>query len=670
MDAHASEAQLTRLQLAGAAALVAVCLLTLGNAMLRSPEVPFLTAFRNAEWIAAPLPRSSDAITVDLEAVPAFVFTKRFRIPEPGARAADEPVVVEARALRDLDLALNGRAITAEPAPASWREPHRIDVSAGLRPGANELRATVRNPRGPALLALRVEGRGLDVATDTTWEVAWEGVLPQLAVLASDTRLNAESLSMPTPGVLLGARAGSLALLFLASALAYALLGPRLPAHLRARMPEVVLGLVTLYWIALFALKLSRMPVLMGFDVPGHLEYIDWLLARHALPLATDGWSTYHPPLFYALTASLVGAFDVARDSELARSLYRLVSFLAGLANVWLTWLLARRLFRGRPLEASLAVGFAGLLPMNVYLSAYVSNEPLHGALASLAVWAACVLLLERGCPPLRLALVALALGLALLTKFTSLLLVPVIAFFLGFKRWAVDARPPARAVGSVAALLLGIALVAGWYYARNWAHFGTPLVLNTHLPGSLGWWEQPGFHTADYYTGFGEVLRHPFFAGYHSVWDGLYSTFWGDGLVAGMVSLHTRHLFWSYDFMTLGYTLALPATGLLALGFALTVRAALRDPDPGRRMALSLVSTLVFVVGFALVYVTLPLPYYAQAKAFYGLAAIVPLAIVAAHGLAAIPGFFPGDRFLALRALYFGWLGALAGVLVLSYLG
>ena len=45
---------------------------------------------------------------------------------------------------------------------------------------------------------------------------------------------------------------------------------------------------------------------------------------------------------------------------------------------------------------------------------------------------------------------------------------------------------------------LLTMLALAGWFYARNQLHFGTPLMGNWALPGAdQTWWQQPGFHTA-----------------------------------------------------------------------------------------------------------------------------------------------------------------------------
>ena len=72
---------------------------------------------------------------------------------------------------------------------------------------------------------------------------------------------------------------------------------------------------------------------------------------------------------------------------------------------------------------------------------------------------------------------------------------------------------------------------------------------------------------------------------------------------------------------------------------------------------------------SLALFTITLRLPYYAQAKAFYILSAIVPLSIVAALGLAWVPERLAG-RWPAASAIYSGWLGTLAATILLAFLG
>jgi hypothetical protein len=665
----ASKTRISKLQGLGAAALVFASVLALAQAILVSPDVPFVfqpIGRDPAQWITAPSRLDSNAIRVDLHNVPVYTFEKQFEL---SARPRSAPV--ELRALRSYDLFVNHQRVSPPEPPASWKRAAVFDVAAQLAPGPNRIRVEVENPHGPALLQLDLDTQEQRIRSNASWSVVGPTGSPGVhAVRADDTRLHPQSFSMPRAGEMLVRWAPALGLLFVASVGLYLAASRLMRGRVRARAAEITLALATIYWIAVFVFKMSRLPVLTGFDIGGHLFYIDFLLEKHALPLATDGWSTYHPPLFHLLTALLVALFDAARESETGRVLYRLICFLAGLGNVWLSYFLARRLFENDPLRTGLAVAVTALLPMNIYMAAYVSNESLHSAWVSLALLLACDLMLRRGHPPLRVAGLAAALGLAILTKFTSLLMIPVLAFFVGAKAWLLDTGRLRRGVGVGLGVVLGATLVGGWFYLRNWIYFRNPFVWNVDLPGDWTWWEQPGFHTPAWYSGFGQALRHPFFAGYHSFWDAIYSTLWGDGLVAGMIRVSTRHPMWNYDFMTIGYWLAFPATVLVLLGFGRALLIAFRDPDLHRRFAMALVTTALYVIAFALLYVTFQLPYYAQAKAFYALSVVLPLSIAAALGLSLVPEHFAGPRFLAVRALYYGWLGTLAGVLVLSFLG
>jgi len=283
--------------------------------------------------------------------------------------------------------------------------------------------------------------------------------------------------------------------------------------------------------------------------------------------------------------------------------------------------------------------------------------------------------LLAEHMGPWRAAGVGGAFGLAALTKFTALAVAPVAFFFLAVKLVAVERARPGRALARLGAAAGVFALVCGWFYARNVWLFGEPLVGNWNLPRpDQVWWQQPGFHTVAYYTGFGEALRHPYLSGFHSFWDGLYSTMWGDGGIGGRVFPEQRHPYWHWGFMSAGYLLALPVTGLLALGGAWLVRDALGlgrtgpSREPRRRAALSMLLTALYAVGFSIFWLTLDLPYFAQAKAFYGLCALGPLALCFAVGTARAGAWL--ERRLGAPALWAlgGVVGAACGTFFLAF--
>jgi len=266
-------------------------------------------------------------------------------------------------------------------------------------------------------------------------------------------------------------------------------------------------------------------------------------------------------------------------------------------------------------------------------------------------------------------AWLGLWLGLAALAKFTALALAPVAHFFLACKLVAIERAPAARALGLpalAAAILLG---VAGWYYARNVLVFGTPFAGNWgDLAPGMSWWQQPGFHTPTWYLRFGESLVHPYLAGFVSFWDGVYSTLWGDGGIGGRVDPGQRHGFWHHDFVSSAYWLGLPATALLAFGAWLALRRAFRDADARVRAALSFLLTACYAVGFSLLVLTAPLPYFAQAKASYALCLAGPLALFFADGAARVDAALAARAATAWRAAFAGLLAALCGGFFLGY--
>jgi hypothetical protein len=644
----------SRAQQAGAVALAAASLGFLLQRCACSPQVPFIRQSASAPWIMPASPVSAELQQWGRQEIPVARFEKRFRAQPPFGR-----VLLRVRALRRFQAHLNGDAVEgASGDGARWRHERVVDLTSLLRPGLNQLRVDVENAHGPPLLSLRMEGLAEPLRSDPTWSVRIDDGGPQPAIVADDTRPNPASFGVETPLEALARCADTALLLFLLGALGL-LLGRRFAGDRAvALLPGAALLAASAGWLALFAAKVGSMPLQIGFDARHHLAYVEFLRAQRTLPLATDGWSTFHPPLFY-LVSLAAGASPLA---------LKLLPHFAGLAAVWAAWALTRRLFPDDARLQLFAVVFAAALPMNLYSSSYFSNESTHTLLATLSLLAAVDLLLVERTSATKAALLGLLLGLAALVKFTVLLVVPVVLFFLVAKWALVEHAPAARAVRLFVASAAPFLGVAGWFYARNWIAFGDPLVANWgDMPGTGHlWWQQPGFHTLAYYTGFGQALVHPYLSGFHSFWDSVYSTFWGDGFVAGRVLAADRHPFWNYDLMSLGYLVALPATGLLALGTFEVGRRALRDPDPRRRAAFSFLATTAWVVGLGFLYLTLRLPHFSQAKATYTLVMVGPFAVFFALGAGRCDAALA--RWLPVRAAFYGWLAMFAATLFLSF--
>ena len=659
---------LFRLQASAWAALLVLCLGLLAHAILLDQEVPFIRQAGGPQWIMAPPPETTNLIVVNPAAPPAYVFTREFE-----AGPEDSTGRLRGAALKNIRLRLNGEPVALTARGNGWKQGFEADLGGRLRAGRNRLTASVTHPNGPALLQLELEKPSGAIVTDQAWRVAGPGNGAVAAQVATDIALHPGSQKLPASWEIPKSQG---ALLFLA------FVGGAGIAWRRSRLglgsgstnaPAWTLASITCFWVATFALKFWRIPVGIGFDAPAHLVYIDFLLDFGALPTAAYGFSTYHPPLFYVMTSAFVGLLGTESASIAGQVAYRLLPFASGLAGVWLTAWVAGRLWPGEALRPSLAIAIAGLLPMNLYMSAYVSNEPLLAALISGALALATAILLAERVRWVGLACLTLLLGAALLTKFTALAVAPIIAFFVALRAWWLDDHGPGRALAWLVGLVAGAALISGWFYTRNWLLFGDPLVWNLDVPGAPTWWMRPGFHTADWYLRFGEALSHPLFAGYASFWDGVYSTLWGDGLVGGMVSADTRHGLWNDQFQWLTYPLALPATLAMVAGFARLWVRSLRDESPARRLVLSMLVTVLFVLSFSLGLISLQLAFYAQAKAFYLLCAGLPLAIVGAEGLGAATAWSARGTGLGrrtLHCLWVGWMAALGTCIVAAHLG
>ncbi|PYJ03278.1 MAG: hypothetical protein DME25_12640, partial [Verrucomicrobia bacterium] len=168
-----------------------------------------------------------------------------------------------------------------------------------------------------------------------------------------------------------------------------------------------------------------------------------------------------------------------------------------------------------------------------------------------------------------------------------------------------------------------------GWHYFRVWWHFSNPLIGNWDPSLPFAWWQEPGYHTGGWFWHFGEAFVCPMFSSIHGFLDGLYSSLWGDGLGSGSAYLAFRPQ-WNYDWMNMGYLLAIFVMASLAAGATFVlIRFLLQPTLPG-----FLILGLVAVFPLGIVFMTLRVPSYAQVKAFYALPALTPLCALVALGI------------------------------------
>ncbi len=187
---------------------------------------------------------------------------------------------------------------------------------------------------------------------------------------------------------------------------------------------------------------------------------------------------------------------------DTARLLLRIIPLLCGLLQVELAYRAARSVF---PLRRDLQIWgtiIGGLLPMNLYISQVVGNEPLSGLISASAVVMGFVLLnSEREILPDRYFIyLGISLGLALLTKVTAILLVPLAVILIIY---ILNKRQQSWRYIFLRILLVNgiILIIAGWYYIRNWIELGRPFVGGWE---SAAWWQDPGYRTVPDFLSFG----------------------------------------------------------------------------------------------------------------------------------------------------------------------
>ena len=307
---------------------------------------------------------------------------------------------------------------------------------------------------------------------------------------------------------------------------------PAIQALARPRERWVTAATLALLAIGV-AMRLNnavRYPSLHGFDAYAHVTYVWHLLRSGDLPLPSDGWGRFHPPLYYALCAALWSALRSLEPSVVLK-IIGVVFAIASLGSVLVSWAFARRCFPGRRGVAFLAPAVVLFLPVYIYVTPMFGNEVLTIVLCSLACW---VLLRLMEDQRLRDAiLLGTILGLALLTKFTAIVLVAASCATIGLatvvhRRWRTGAV-------HLLVVMASVLVIAGWFYARNARLYGNPFQMSreyfvtrriesSQAKGARGLYAYVSFDP--------RILDEPLYVSgsvVDSVWTGAFASTWFD---------------------------------------------------------------------------------------------------------------------------------------------
>ena len=600
----------------------------------RNNGIAFLPTRPGAEWIIYPKPPE----VVAQHAAPiCAVFRCSFTLSAPPANAT-----LTFRTFKSAAVVINGQKPGHfELAGKNWKSPSIVDVTGLLRTGTNEIIAQVTNSLGPPALWLRLQADRLSLGTDERWEVslgrsAWQKarratqpptIQPGNLLYGSERTMDSVKRVWPVMAALCALS------LFMVWGVNCWLRqrGRQVAASTTDPSAKWIYGLlagVLIARAALFINNAPQLPRLMGFDADAHEQYIQFIQEKHALPLPKDGWEMHQPPLYYAGSALVLSACGLSVPDDNAAFALRAVNGVVGLIHCWLAWLCFRLLFPGNLPAQAAGLLVAAFLPPHLYLSQYVTNEPLAGLFVTVAFYFLLrVLQTEKESLFLHLG-IGVALGAAMLTKFSSLLAIPVFLAALSLRLLARRNYTPRNWLGSVGVVVLSLLLVCGWHYARLWTQIGSVPLPNWETDPAHAWRQDPGFRTSAYYFSFGQALVSPLFSAFHSFADGIYSTLWGDGLASGTAQLTYRPP-WNYDLMNAGYLLGGAISFLAIAGLAISLVQFIRQPKLEWFVLLGLAG--MFVLG--IIYLSLRGPWLAHVKAFYAFPALVPFSALVAVG-------------------------------------
>lgn len=268
--------------------------------------------------------------------------------------------------------------------------------------------------------------------------------------------------------------------------------------------------------VALASAYVMSTPAFEGPDENDHWFYA-WQLANSGSmpvarftarelgrPVIDEAGLAHHPPLYYALLAGAMeaaqrrdtvasqltnpehlqstpaGAFlwlhgadedaPVSREIRFLR-LLRGFSVLCGLVTLIATWVLARLAFPRRLAIADVAALMLATMPAFSFHHGVLDNGNLAATFAHVALVVLCaavaVTRFDR-----RIAIVAaVLLGLGLVTKLTTLALVPLFGLVGAVAIWKSPRRGPAIVALLIAGLV--VAAIAGWFFVRNLQLYG-----------------------------------------------------------------------------------------------------------------------------------------------------------------------------------------------------
>jgi hypothetical protein len=593
--------------------------------VVSDPNIPFLYSAHGAQWIRVRIP--SELVVRNHQAV----FTG-FRVRFDVMQKIPENAFLNVKAMKHAAVWIDDKVLFGSDVSSTdnWKEKLTIYLTPYLSPGPHELRIYVLNESGhPALIAWC---RELGLYTGEQWEASTDNKTWIKAQSVDEIALPSVSFSFQRADRAFVSAIPVFLPVFLFIFLCTLFFTRQHPSR---QFGHTVLTARGTRWVLLVLgvgmglNNIGKIPLYVGMDVFEHMEYVVYVAENMRLPLATEGWQMFEPPLFYMLSAGIYKLFLHYFSEETVWRILRILPVMCGIAQIELCYRALRHMYPEREDLQILGTVMGGFLPMTLYVSQVVGTEPLAAFLSGVVV--VMMLRLHRFLQlPSRgfFVLMGVILGLSVLAKITSVLLFPAVIFSIAYTVHA-KCRHQEKSTGVMLhhiLLVLGISvLVSGWYFVRNWIEMGQIFVTSSQ---SELWWQDPGYRTVTQFISFGQSLFYPVCSGVVGVWDSLYSTMWLDGFLSGKV-VYSHRPPWNYNFMLSSVWLSLLPTLAMLCGMVMIVKKPLESLRQGTVLAVFCV--LVYIS--AILYLFFTIPFWSVAKAKYTMGIIPCYAVLCAEG-------------------------------------
>src|SRR5215472_13577381 len=282
----------------GVAAFAGVAISVMAWVAWNDRAINFLRRDRGAEWIVFPAAVDAHA---HLFASLDVTFRREFELtnqPRSGQ--------LSIRAMRRAELKINGTSIRFPP-NRNWKEITSTDVTEQLHAGPNTIEVRVFNYNGPPALWLTLNTDQLSLHSDEGWEASFAGSSWRHAALAAAAKTPGAGNSIAGSERTFDAvkKIWRFWIVLVAIAVGFAFFW-----HVSFKksklqgLERILLLIFAVLWLLLFWNNTRLLPFHAGFDSKEHLKYINYIQEHRALPLPTEGFEMYHPPLYYLIAAA------------------------------------------------------------------------------------------------------------------------------------------------------------------------------------------------------------------------------------------------------------------------------------------------------------------------------------------------------------------------------